>query len=94
MVPEFTIHDRLRKAREIAGLEQAELAERMGVSRGTIGNNEAGKVNVRPITIKAWALATGVDVRWLETGRATISPDDGGSVTVSYPQAPRLLAVA
>lgn len=92
MVPEFTIHDRLRKAREFAGLEQAELAERMGVSRGTIGNNEAGKVSVRPITIKAWALATGVDAHWLETGRVAISPDDGSSVTVSYPQAPRLLA--
>ena len=83
MIPEFTINDRLRKAREIAGLEQSELADRMGVSRGTVGNNESGKVSVRPITIKAWALATGVDAHWLETGNPQISPDDGAGVTVS-----------
>lgn len=98
MVPEFTIHDRLRKARECAGLEQAELATRMGVSRGTIGNNESGKVSVRPITIAAWALATGVDREWLEHGN--VPPTGGGDsenertdVTVLYPRS-MLAAVA
>ena len=92
MIPEFTINDRLRKAREIAGLEQSELADRMGVSRGTVGNNESGKVSVRPITIKAWALATGVDAHWLETGE-TISPDDGAGVIVSETESATLYAL-
>ncbi|MGN7134599.1 MULTISPECIES: helix-turn-helix domain-containing protein [Rhodococcoides] len=72
-VPRFTVHDRLKKAREAAGLDQRELAERMGVSRGTISNYEAdsGK-SLRKIVINAWALATGVPVEWIESG------DDGG----------------
>ena len=69
-VPAFTVADRLRKAREHAGLEQGDLAERMGVSRGTVSNNELGKVAPRRIVLRAWALATGVDVGWLETGIA------------------------
>lgn len=61
-VPQWTVADRLRKAREWAGVEQAELAERMGVSRGTVSNAETGRRAVRLITLKAWALETGVPV--------------------------------
>ena len=67
-IPKFTIADRLRKAREVAQLEQIELAERMGVSRGTVSNNETGRVEPREIVIRAWALATGVDADWIRTG--------------------------
>lgn len=67
-MPGFTLQDRLRKAREYAGLDQQQLADRMGVSRGTVGNAEHGKVKVRAITIRAWALACGVDATWLEHG--------------------------
>lgn len=67
-VPAFTVADRLRKAREFAGLDQAQLAENMGVSRTTVSNNEGSKVKPRRIVLKAWALATGVDAVWLETG--------------------------
>ncbi len=43
-VPAWTVADRLRKAREHAGLEQAQLATDLGVSRNTVGNYEGGKV--------------------------------------------------
>lgn len=77
-IPLFTQADRLRKAREHAGLEQGELAELMGVSRGTVSNNEKGKVAARRIVIRAWALATGVDAAWLETGTSADLGGPGG----------------
>lgn len=75
-VPEFTVGDRLRKAREVSQMDQGELADAMGVSRRTISNNESGNVKPRVIVIRAWALATGVSAAWLETGVS--APDGGG----------------
>ncbi len=66
--------DRLRKARSLTGLTTRDFAEQIGVSHGTISNAEGDKRAVRPITLKAWSLATGVDAQWLETGTA---PRDG-----------------
>ena len=50
---EFGLPDRLRKARDYAGLEQNDLAARMGVSRATISGAETGRRTVRRITINA-----------------------------------------
>lgn len=76
-VPEFTLGDRLRKARELTGLTIRQFAEQIGVSHGTITNAEGDLRRVRPITIKAYAMRTGVSVEWLETGRRPQSPDNG-----------------
>lgn len=67
-MPEWTLADRLRKARESAGLEQTELAELAGISRATISAAENGARPARA-TLRLWALATGVPVTWLETGQ-------------------------
>lgn len=64
---EFTATDRLRKAREAAGLSQAELADKIGVSRSTVSRVESGGL-VRPIVWNAWAGVTGVPLDWLRTG--------------------------
>lgn len=64
-VPSWSVGDRLRKAREAAGLEQRELAERAGISRATISNAERGIGNPNLATLQAWADATGVPVSWL-----------------------------
>lgn len=77
-VPEFTVGDRLRKARECAGMEQSELAAAIEVDRKTVSNYERGHVKPRPIVMAAWALATGVDRQWLETGRKSQIPGPGG----------------
>lgn len=74
-IPEWTLGDRLRKAREDAGLSQVELALSIGVSRGTIGNAELDDRRPLPITLRAWADATGVPLEWLLTG--TASPPNG-----------------
>jgi transcriptional regulator with XRE-family HTH domain len=79
-VPQWTMGDRLRKAREEAGLSQVELAIQIGVARNTIGNHELGVGARGPqrVVLNAWAAATGVPVEWLETGRAPSDPGSGG----------------
>lgn len=61
----------MREARERAGLSQPALAERAGVSQGTIGNVESG-LRKRPRELLAIAAALGVSPQWLETGKDTM----------------------
>lgn len=68
MIPTFELPHRLRRAREVAGLDQIPFAEKIGVSRATITNYENGHVAPRRIVINAWSLATGVPVEWLLHG--------------------------
>lgn len=79
-IPAWTQGDRLRKAREEAGLSQGALAELIGVSRATVSNAEVGVGKKGPlkVTVRAWALATGVPAEWLETGRVSSDPGSGG----------------
>lgn len=67
-VPAWTLGDRLRKAREAAGLEQQEFADELGISRGTISNYEHDKTRVKRPYLVAWAMRTKVPVEWLLTG--------------------------
>ena len=77
-VPEWDIHDRLAKARRSAGLEQGELADLAGVSRKSISNWEIGKSTPRRSAIIAISFATGVDLKWLETGKTPAGEPGGG----------------
>lgn len=80
LVPTWTVGDRLRKAREMAGLQAQELASDIDVDRNTVGNYERGRVKPRTIVLKAWALRTGVSLQWLQTGETPAGPGgpDGG----------------
>lgn len=77
LVPDFLLPDRLRKAREITGLDQFEFADEIGVSRQSISGYERGTTRPRRIVLKAYALRTGVSLTWLETGSAATGPDGG-----------------
>lgn len=79
LVLEFGITDRLRKAREHAGYaNQKAFAELTGISRGTIANYENPEWKTRKSYILTqWALATGVDLHWLETGEGGPGGPDG-----------------
>ena len=87
-IPEIMLRHRLRIAREHIGLEQGELAERMGVSRNTISAAEKGKNEPRRVVITAWAMACGVNADWLRTGESP-HPDDDPDGGVSAPSRAR-----
>ncbi len=62
-----TIGDRVKVAREHRGFSQAALAQRAGVSNGTIGNLESN-ARKKPRELSSIADALGVPMRWLEHG--------------------------
>jgi len=71
-VPQWTLGDRMRKAREHAGLKQAELAEEIGVGRTSIVNYESGSTTPSRPVLLSWALRCGVSFEWLaDTGPST-----------------------
>lgn len=82
LVPEFTVSDRLRKAREVRGLSQAAFAAETGLSRSTIVRVESGEKVPGTKEYNLWQMATGVSRDWLETGNAPVGqgPDGGGVV--------------
>lgn len=78
-IPEWSIGDRLRKAREDAGFRknQAEFAQQIGISRRSLTNYElAHTPPPRPVLL-AWAFRTGISMEWLITGQGS-GPDGDG----------------
>ena len=71
--PPIELRHRLRIAREYAGLDQEQLADRIEAARSTVSNAETGKVTPRRIVVVAWAMACGVSRQWLESGK---DPED------------------
>ena len=64
-VPQWTLGDRLRKAREHAGLKQAELAQMIGIARSSVVSYESDRtVPSRPVVL-SWSMATGVPTEWV-----------------------------
>ena len=78
VIPQFTMSDRLRKARELTGLDKGQFADELGVSRNSVANAEAGHSQPRRITLRAWALRTGVPLEWLETGKTPAGQSPSG----------------
>lgn len=65
---EFTLGDRLRKAREHAGLTVKEMGAVLGVSAGTVSAYE-NDLNKRPpsrAVLVLWSQTTDVDLAWIE----------------------------
>ena len=78
-VPEFEVRHRLWLAREYAGYTRSQLADALEVSRNTVLNAETGKTTPRKLMLNAWALACGVPVDWIVTGKPPADRPDGGS---------------
>lgn len=78
---EVTVPDRLKLARLKAGLDQADLAERIGVSRNNVADYESnGYTRKRkPHTIRRWAWACGYLPSSIDPTLGD-DPDGGGSV--------------
>lgn len=80
-----TIADRLKAAREDAGLTQPELAAKAHVSQGTIGNIETG-LRKRPRELLSIAQALGVSPAWLESGKGPkLSSDTAAPTKTAQP---------
>lgn len=60
-----TLAQRLRAARLIAGLEQAEIAKQLRVARTTVSTWEQGKTEPSATHFVQWALITGQPLEWL-----------------------------
>ena len=83
-VPNWTIADRVRKAREFAGLKQLELAESVGMARTSLARIEQGKSSPRRTTLIAISFATGVSLEWLENGETPAGPEPSGGDVVRH----------
>lgn len=75
IIPEWNIRDRVRKAREVAGFRQTDLAVELGISRATLASIEQGLREPRRGELIAIAYATGVDLHWLMTGEEPVVED-------------------
>ncbi len=62
------LRKRLKAARLLADLEQAELAERIGVARQTVSNWERGLAEPSATHFVRWAKVTGQPLEWLAEG--------------------------
>lgn len=102
-IPQLTLGLRLELARRSIGLTQSAFAPLLGISNRTIQAFEADTRPPKKRDLMAWAQATGVSLKWLETGIAAVPDGDGGNV-IALPRLdsnqqpsgyrPRLLRVA
>jgi len=67
VIPEWTLADKLRKARQQAGVDQRSFAEQLGVTSSAYAQWEAGRAIPRDVVtiVKRIEAATGVDALWL-----------------------------
>lgn len=81
-IPSWSLGDRLRKAREHAGLSRDQLAAKLSVPKGTLWKWETDATRPRDVVEMAdrWAQATGVPVAWL-LGLTKMYKRDFGVVT-------------
>lgn len=68
-----TLQGRLKAARVLAGMEQADMAAELGVSRQTISNWEVGRNEIPATAMIRWAELTRISIAWL--GFGTVRPE-------------------
>jgi transcriptional regulator with XRE-family HTH domain len=68
LVPEWTFTDRLRKARESAGMNQEQLAAELFASRAALASWEQGRHRPSELQLRRIADVCGVPVAWLRDG--------------------------
>lgn len=72
----MSVSERLREARELAGLSQGQVAKKLGMHRPTISEIEAGRRKVTVQEIEEFATLYGASVEWLVSGTASESTTD------------------
>lgn len=101
-----TIGERIRQARKVAGLNQAALAERVGVSQPAVANWESGVHDPRRLMLAKLAEALSTPLEWLAEGARSSAERDKGAAAaylrrplqhtpvISFRDAARLLDAA
>lgn len=64
----FNKPDRMKKSLSVTGVTVQEMADYLGVTRGSVGNWINGRIEPSLQTTRLWALRTGVPFEWLERG--------------------------
>lgn len=64
-IPEWTLGDRLVKARQMAGIEQSDMASQLGVSRQSVYAYERNRVRPKLMVLRLWAQLCDVPLEWL-----------------------------
>lgn len=77
------VGERLRWAREQAGLSQAQVARKLNCHRPTISQIEAGQRVVRPDEIALLAVLYGVQDAWIIQGNAGLVSDQDTRVEIA-----------
>lgn len=75
-----TFGDRLALAREHAGMDQAQLARRLGVKLQTMQNWEADRAEPRANRLQMLAGLLNVSIVWLMTGSGAGAPSPGDGI--------------
>lgn len=78
-----SIGERMSLSRIGIGLTQQQMADLLGISRQTVINHEQNKHGPRRITVRQWALATGVREQWLQTGKGPVRITSADPVLVT-----------
>ena len=74
-VPVFTLGDRLRKARDVTGMSQQQMATSLGIGRRSVSRYEDGDQEPKRGVVMAWSMVTGVPYRWLAEGVSDTDPN-------------------
>ena len=69
-VPEWTMGDRLAKARTQAGMSQDDMARALYRARRTIYSWEHDETRPSKLHLLRWAEVTGIAAEWIESGHA------------------------
>lgn len=85
---------RIAEARNAAGLSQSDLSTRMGLTRSSVANTEAGRQKMRAEQVMAIAEITGSDPRWLLTGWGPMARRSGVDATALLAVSDRLQGLA
>jgi transcriptional regulator with XRE-family HTH domain len=82
IVPQWTLADRLAKARQSLGMSQKEFGKLTSLSTRQIQFAEGGMAQKsQDVIITVYAFKTGVDYNWLKTGaKPTVPNGDGGAL--------------
>lgn len=86
----LAIAERLRAARELAGLSQGQVAQMLGMHRPTVSEVEAGRRRVSAEEIASFAKIYSVNTAWLVGEASNVPPDDDPRLALAARELSRL----